>query len=244
MWKYLLICVVMSALNEESSAAGQQSRRRRGYAGGYAGGFASSGGGAGGYTGTYNSGGGGVGHSSYVGTGGGGGGGYYDYDDYDGNSPNFGIIDPYLFHQQLTNHILAQNYANQHRIQQQIAAQQAYHDNLVRQNRYRGGSGSGSGSGSSSGSYNSHRYAPSYAVASGSIGPNGHRQTAYISPANAASPNIVNRFGGSSSGGGGGGYKGVSVSSYSHSNGDGTSRRGAQTTVNDNGKVTSYSTHS
>ncbi|BFF94050.1 glycine-rich protein DOT1 [Drosophila madeirensis] len=269
MWKYLLICVVMSALNEESSAAGQQSRRRRGYAGGYAGGFASSGGGAGGYTGTYNSGGGGVGHSSYVGTGGGGGGGYYDYDDYDGNSPNFGIIDPYLFHQQLTNHILAQNYANQQaitglatagnafasadaslvddddtRIQQQIAAQQAYHDNLVRQNRYRGGSGSGSGSGSSSGSYNSHRYAPSYAVASGSIGPNGHRQTAYISPANAASPNIVNRFGGSSSGGGGGGYKGVSVSSYSHSNGDGTSRRGAQTTVNDNGKVTSYSTHS
>ncbi|XP_026842932.1 keratin, type I cytoskeletal 9 isoform X2 [Drosophila persimilis] len=239
MWKYLLICVVMSALNGESSAAGQQPRRRRGYAGGYAGGFASSGGGAGGYTGTYNSGGGGVGHSSYVGTGGGSG-GYYDYDDYDGNSPNFGIIDPYLFHQQLTNHILAQNYANQHRIQQQIAAQQAYHDNLVRQNRYRGGSGSGSGS--SSGSYNSHRYAPSYAAASGSIGPNGHRQTAYISPANPASPNIVNRFGGGSSSGGG--YKGVSVSSYSHSNGDGTSRRGAQTTVNDNGKVTSYSTHS
>ncbi|XP_022229932.1 loricrin isoform X1 [Drosophila obscura] len=278
MWKYLLICVVMSALNGESSAAGQQPRRRRGYTGGYAGGYASSGGGAGGYTGTYNSGGGGVGHSSYVGTGGGGGGGYYDYDDYDGNSPNFGIIDPYLFHQQLTNHILAQNYANQQaitglatagnafasadaslvddddtRIQQQIAAQQAYHDNLVRQNRYRGGSGSvsgsgsGSGSGSSSGSYNSHRYAPSYAAASGSIGPNGYRQTAYISPANPASPNIVNRFGGGSSsggGGGGGGYKGVSVSSYSHSNGDGTSRRGAQTTVNDNGKVTSYSTHS
>jgi len=67
-----------------------------------------------------------------------------------------------------------------------------------------------------------------------------------------ASPNIVNRFGesfssSSSSGGGGGsggGYKGVSVSSFSHSNGDGTSRRGAQTTVNDNGKITSYSVHS
>ncbi|XP_017033678.1 interleukin enhancer-binding factor 3 isoform X2 [Drosophila kikkawai] len=239
MWKFLLICVVMSVLNGESSGANnrQRSRPRRAYAGGYAGGYASSGGGTGGYTGTYNS---------------GGGGGYYDYDDYDGNSPNFGIIDPYLFHQQLTNHILAQNYANQHRIQQQIAAQQAYHDNLVRQNRYRGGSGGSS--------YNSHRYAPSYAVASGSIGPNGHRQTAYINPANPASPNIVNRFGGGSSGGGGssyssssssgggsgggGGYKGVSVSSYSHSNGDGTSRRGAQTTVNDNGKVTSYSVHS
>ncbi|KAH8334647.1 hypothetical protein KR059_012756 [Drosophila kikkawai] len=264
MWKFLLICVVMSALNGESSGANnrQRSRPRRAYAGGYAGGYASSGGGTGGYTGTYNS---------------GGGGGYYDYDDYDGNSPNFGIIDPYLFHQQLTNHILAQNYANQQavtglatagnafasadaslvddndiRIQQQIAAQQAYHDNLVRQNRYRGGSGGSS--------YNSHRYAPSYAVASGSIGPNGHRQTAYINPANPASPNIVNRFGGGSSGGGGssyssssssgggsgggGGYKGVSVSSYSHSNGDGTSRRGAQTTVNDNGKVTSYSVHS
>ncbi|KAH8352253.1 hypothetical protein KR084_002994 [Drosophila pseudotakahashii] len=294
MWKFLLICVVMSALNEDSSAANPgPTRRRRAYAGGYAGGYASSGGGAGGYTGTYNSGGGGVGHSSYVGTGGGGGGGYYDYDDYGGSSPNFGIIDPYLFHQQLTNHILAQNYANQQaitglatagnafasadaslvddndiRIQQQIAAQQAYHDNLVRQNRYRGGSSSGSGSaygsasgsGSGSGSYNSHRYAPSYASASGSIGPNGYRQTAFINPANPASPNIVNRFGGGSGGGGssfssssssgggggggGGGYKGVSVSSYSHSNGDGTSRRGAQTTVNDNGKVTSYSVHS
>ncbi|XP_030243107.1 shematrin-like protein 2 isoform X4 [Drosophila navojoa] len=207
MWKLLLICIVMSALYTEGDAASSTrkvSRRRRGYAGGYAGGYASSGGGVGGYTGTYN-----------------------DYDDY-GYAPNFGITDPYLFHQQLTNQILAQNYATQQRIQQQIAAQQAYHDNLVRQNSYRGGS-------------SSHRYAPSYALAAGSIGANGHRQTAYISPANAASPNIVNRFGSSS---GGGGYKGVSVSSYSSSNGDGTSRRGAQTTVNDNGKVTSYSVHS
>ncbi|KRF98237.1 uncharacterized protein Dwil_GK23840, isoform B [Drosophila willistoni] len=255
MWKLLVICVVMSALNSEaaSGASRQASRRRRAYAGGYAGGYASSGGGAGGYTGSYNSAGGGIGHSSYVGNG-----GYNDYDDYGdaGIAPNFGIIDPYLFHQQLTNHILAQNYANQHRIQQQIAAQQAYHDNLVRQNRYRGGSGN-YGGGSSS--YNTHRYAPSYASASGSIGPNGYRQTAYINPANPNTPNIVNRFGGSSSGGGGyssssssssggggggGGYKGVSVSSYSQSNGDGTSRRGAQTTVNDNGKVTSYSVHS
>ncbi|EDV31106.1 uncharacterized protein Dana_GF15198, isoform D [Drosophila ananassae] len=287
MWKLLLICVVMSALNGESSGANRQlPRKRRAYAGGYAGGYASSGGGAGGYTGTYNSGGGGGVHTSFVGNGGGGG-GYYDYDDYDGSSPNFGIIDPYLFHQQLTNHILAQNYANQQaitglatagnayasadaslvddndlRIQQQIAAQQAYHDNLIRQNRYRGNSGYGSASGSSSGSggsYNSHRYAPSYAAASGSIGPNGYRQTAYINPANPASPNIVNRFGGGSGsgggfssssssssggGGGGGGYKGVSVSSFSQSNGDGTSRRGAQTTVNDNGKITSYSVHS
>lgn len=140
------------------------------------------------------------------------------------------------------------------RIQQQIAAQQAYHDNVVRQNSYRGGSG---------GSYNSHRYAPNYALASGTIGSNGIRQTAYISPASAvsewllqlaiawlkhfpfpqATPNIVNRFGGPSSSGGGG-FKGVSVSSFSSSNGDGTSRRGAQTTINDNGKVTSYSVHS
>lgn len=78
------------------------------------------------------------------------------------------------------------------RIQQQIAAQQAYHDNLIRQNRYRGNSGyaSGSASGSSSGSggsYNSHRYAPSYAAAAGSIGPNGYRQTAFINPANPVS---------------------------------------------------------
>lgn len=79
--------------------AGQsQSRRRRGYAGSYA----SSGAGAGGgYTGSYT---------------GGYNGGYNDYDDYgDGGHyvSNFGITDPYLFHQQLTNQILAQNYANQ-----------------------------------------------------------------------------------------------------------------------------------
>ncbi|KRF77916.1 protein rtoA isoform X1 [Drosophila virilis] len=248
MWKFLLICVVMSALYSEADAASSRpvSRRRRGYAGGYAGGYASSGSGVGGYAGGYN-----------------------DYDDYGGGyGSHFGITDPYLFHQQLTNQILAQNYATQQaitglatsgdafvsadatisdddtRIQQQIAAQQAYHDNLVRQNSYAGGS---------TGSYNSHRYAPSYALASGSIGPSGHRQTAYISPANPATPNIVNRFGGGSgssssygsgSGSGGGGYKGVSVSSFSSSNGDGTSRRGAQTTINDNGKVTSYSVHS
>ncbi|KAH8273867.1 hypothetical protein KR044_002412 [Drosophila immigrans] len=249
MWKFLIICVVMSALNNEGDAASSRTpvRRRRGYAGSYAGGHASSDGGVGGYVGGYN-----------------------DYDDYGtGYAPHFGITDPYLFHQQLTNQILAQNYATQQaitglaasgnafvsadasisnddtRIQQQIAAQQAYHDNVSHQNRYRGGSG-----GAGSGSYSSHRYAPSYALASGSIGSNGHRQTAYISPANAASPNIVNRFGSSSStssnggGGGGGGYKGVSVSSFSSSNGDGTSRRGAQTTINDNGKVTSYSVHS
>lgn len=67
------------------------SRRRRGYAGGYAGGYASSGSGVGGYAGGYN-----------------------DYDDYGvGYGSHFGITDPYLFHQQLTNQILAQNYATQ-----------------------------------------------------------------------------------------------------------------------------------
>ncbi|XP_023160618.2 uncharacterized protein LOC111592556 isoform X2 [Drosophila hydei] len=215
MWKLLLICIVMSALYTEGDAAssGRKVSRRRR---GY----------AGGYAGGYASSGGGAG--GYAGS-------YNDYDDYGGGySSHFGITDPYLFHQQLTNQILAQNYATQHRIQQQIAAQQAYHDNVVRQNSYRGGSG---------GSYNSHRYAPNYALASGTIGSNGIRQTAYISPASAATPNIVNRFGGPSSSGGGG-FKGVSVSSFSSSNGDGTSRRGAQTTINDNGKVTSYSVHS
>ncbi|XP_034474378.1 RNA-binding protein FUS isoform X2 [Drosophila innubila] len=220
MWKFFIICVVMSALNNEGDAASSRtpSRRRRGYSGSYSGSHANSNGAVGGYTGGYN-----------------------DYDDYDygGGSyaPQFGITDPYLFHQQLTNQILAQHYAQQHRIQQQVAAHRpAYH------NRNHGVHYGGSGSS------NSHRYAPSYAAASGSIGSNGHRQTAYISPANPATPNIVNRFGASSSsgggGGGGGGYKGVSVSSFSTSNGDGTSRRGAQTTINDNGKVTSYSVHS
>ncbi|KAL7739894.1 hypothetical protein ACLKA6_003380 [Drosophila palustris] len=234
----------MSALNNEGDAASSRtpSRRRRGYSGSSAGSYANSNGAVGGYTGGYND--------------------YGDYD-YGGASyaPHFGIQDPYLFHQQLTNQILAQHYAQQQaitglatsgdasayadatlsdddtRIQQQIAAQ--HHSAYPNRNRgvYYGGSGSS----------NSHRYAPSYAAASGSIGPNGHRQTAYISPANPATPNIVNRFGASSStggGGGGGGYKGVSVSSFSSSNGDGTSRRGAQTTINDNGKVTSYSVHS
>ncbi|KAM8714915.1 hypothetical protein ACLKA7_002030 [Drosophila subpalustris] len=207
----------MSALNNEGDAASSRtySRRRRGYSGSSAGSYANSNGAVGGYTGGYND--------------------YGDYD-YGGASyaPHFGIQDPYLFHQQLTNQILAQHYAQQHRIQQQIAAQH----HLAYPNRNRGVYYGGSGSS------NSHRYAPSYAAASGSIGPNGHRQTAYISPANPATPNIVNRFGASSSTGGGGGYKGVSVSSFSTSNGDGTSRRGAQTTINDNGKVTSYSVHS
>ncbi|XP_001992794.3 probable ATP-dependent RNA helicase ddx17 isoform X3 [Drosophila grimshawi] len=223
MWKFLLICVVMSSLYNESDAVARRAvRRRRGYAGSYAGGYA-NGGSAGGYTGGYN-----------------------DYDDYGGGyTPYFGITDPYLFHQQLTNQILAQNYATQQAItglatsgDASVSADAAISDDDTRiQHQIAANSNRGGGG------YNSHRYAPSYAAASGSIGSNGYRQTAYISPANPAQPNIVNRFGGSSSGGGGG-YKGVSVSSFSTSNGDGTSRRGAQTTVNDNGKVTSYSVHS
>ncbi|XP_055916419.1 uncharacterized protein DDB_G0282077 isoform X1 [Eupeodes corollae] len=116
-------------------------------------------------------------------------------------------------------------------------------------NGYGPGSGSGSDYGSSSGNY-----APNYASASGSYGPGGGHQTASIYPENPNVPNINTRFsdddsgiGGGSSGGGGGGYRGVSVSSYSSSsdvNGKKTNQRGASTTINDNGKVTTYRVHS
>ncbi|XP_020713053.1 uncharacterized protein LOC101454084 isoform X1 [Ceratitis capitata] len=212
-------------------------RNRKRYATGYAGSSAGSYAGAGGSAGGY------------------GGGGYDDYDY--GYAPDFGFIDPFLFHQQLTaqilanqaaqNHAIASTYSsgqamatadasllpNDKRIQQQIAQQQAYFNNIHRPSYY--------GSAGGGGSYSTpNRYAPNHAAAAASIGPGGSYHTASINPANPDIPNINNRFGGPSSPGG---YKGVSVSSFSSSsdiNGQKTSRRGAQTTINDNGKVTTY----
>lgn len=204
MWKILLVCIVAVFV---MTADGVRNRKRyaSGYAGSSAGSYAGAGGSAGGY-----------------------GGGYDDYDY--GYAPDFGFIDPYLFHQQLTAQILANHAAQHQRIQQQIAQQQAYFHNANRPTYYGGGNRYGA----------SNRYAPNHAIAAASIGPGGSYHTANISPENPDVPNITNRFGGSSSPGG---YKGVSVSSFSSSsdiNGQKTSQRGAQTTINDNGKITTY----
>ncbi|XP_049305424.1 uncharacterized protein LOC105224053 isoform X3 [Bactrocera dorsalis] len=204
MWKILLVCTVAVFV---MTADGVRNRKRyaSGYAGSSSGSYAGAGGSAGGY-----------------------GGGYDDYDY--GYAPDFGFIDPYLFHQQLTAQILANHAAQHQRIQQQIAQQQAYFHNANRPTYYGGGNRYGA----------SNRYAPNHAIAAASIGPGGSYHTANISPENPDIPNITNRFGGSSSPGG---YKGVSVSSFSSSsdiNGQKTSQRGAQTTINDNGKITTY----
>ncbi|XP_018790632.1 PREDICTED: uncharacterized protein LOC108970008 isoform X3 [Bactrocera latifrons] len=200
MWKVLLVCIVAVFVMNADGA-----RNRKRYAGSSAGSYAGAGGSVGGY-----------------------GGGYDDYDY--GYAPDFGFIDPYLFHQQLTAQILANHAAQHQRIQQQIAQQQAYFQNANRPSYYGGGNRYGA----------SNRYAPNHAIAAASIGPGGSYHTANISPENPDVPNITNRFGGSSSPGG---YKGVSVSSFSSSsdiNGQKTSQRGAQTTINDNGKITTY----
>ncbi|XP_004521492.1 uncharacterized protein LOC101454084 isoform X6 [Ceratitis capitata] len=207
MWRILTIFIIATLVMD--SEARNRKRYATGYAGSSAGSYAGAGGSAGGY----------------------GGGGYDDYDY--GYAPDFGFIDPFLFHQQLTAQILANQAAQNQRIQQQIAQQQAYFNNIHRPSYY--------GSAGGGGSYSTpNRYAPNHAAAAASIGPGGSYHTASINPANPDIPNINNRFGGPSSPGG---YKGVSVSSFSSSsdiNGQKTSRRGAQTTINDNGKVTTY----
>lgn len=82
------------------------------------------------------------------------------------------------------------------------------------------------------------------AFASGSIGPGGAHQTASVYPENPGSPNVNTRFGGDTSGGGG--FKSVFTSSKSVTNNvDGKPQtfRQASTTINDNGKVTTYTAH-
>uniref|UniRef100_T1PBZ5 Vitamin B12 dependent methionine synthase n=1 Tax=Musca domestica TaxID=7370 RepID=T1PBZ5_MUSDO len=177
-----------------------------------------------------------------------------DYDfGFGSYAPDFGFIDPFAFHQQLTQQILAQQAAQQQAIASTFVngdamvsagasnmpdymddeeaiyrQQQALFDYARRQSHYNG---------------KGNRYAPNYSAAAASIGPGGAYQTAYISPGNPAIPNISNRFSSTSPGG----FKGVSVSSYSSSsdvNGKRTSNRGAQTTINDNGRITTYKVNS
>jgi hypothetical protein len=90
-------------------------------------------------------------------------------------------------------------------------------------------------------------YAPNFAAASGTYGPGGVHQTASIYPNNPNSPNIDTRFGDDGSSvtvtSGQPGYVGVSTASFSSSSdidGQQQNHREAVTSVNDNGKVTTY----
>ncbi|XP_022901290.1 uncharacterized protein [Onthophagus taurus] len=80
------------------------------------------------------------------------------------------------------------------------------------------------------------------AAASAAFGPGGIHQTAGVFPENPNSPNINTRFAASPDGAPGG-FHSVSTSSFSSSsdvNGKPSSFHQASTTVNDNGKVTTY----
>ncbi|XP_017770348.1 PREDICTED: uncharacterized protein LOC108558059 [Nicrophorus vespilloides] len=81
------------------------------------------------------------------------------------------------------------------------------------------------------------------ASASGSIGPGGGYQSAGVYPENPNNPNIFNRFGGGEEAQKPNGFYGVFTSSHSSTSdvdGKKTSAHEAQTTINDNGKVTTY----
>ncbi|CAH2013035.1 unnamed protein product [Acanthoscelides obtectus] len=103
-----------------------------------------------------------------------------------------------------------------------------------------GGFGGGyGGSGPVGGGFSYSGGAPG-AVASASIGPGGGQQTAAVYPENPGVPNINSRFGGS---GQPGGFKSVSTFSSSHTtnvNGVPRTVQQATSTINDNGRVTTY----
>lgn len=231
MWKFIVICTIVGIMESEAVKKTYVRSGTGGYVGSSAGSYAGAGGYAGGYTGGYTGGyGGGYGGGyigGYTGTGSGPLDGDFvetyndDYDDYDSTggiyAPSYGLSAAFLDPYIFHQQLTAQIHA-------QHAAQQKNHI--------------------SGGGYNVNRYAPGYAAASASTGPGGYYQSASIHPSSGITPNIVNRF---STGSGPGGYKGVSVSSFSSSsdiNGKRTGVRGAQTTVNDNGKITTYSVHS
>ncbi|XP_058814347.1 pupal cuticle protein 36a isoform X2 [Topomyia yanbarensis] len=119
--------------------------------------------------------------------------------------------------------------------QQQIAHQNALFNNIRQQQAafaaQSAAAGAGAGAGGNFGG-------AGYAGSSASYGPSGFHQTAQIYPENPNSPNIDTRFGGDTPQGGNG-FVGVSSFSSS-SNINGQTHREAATTVNDNGKVTSY----
>lgn len=123
---------------------------------------------------------------------------------------------------------LQANFANLY--QQQLAHQNAIFNSIRQQAAYAGAGNAAGGGFTATG--------PNYAGASASYGPGGFHQTAHIYPENPSNPNIDTRFGGSEQSGGPG-FVGVSSFSSS-SNINGQTHREAATSVNDNGKVTSY----
>ncbi|GAB0095894.1 hypothetical protein DMENIID0001_113300 [Sergentomyia squamirostris] len=129
-------------------------------------------------------------------------------------------------------------------IQQQLAQQAALFNQINAAGSRFGGS---TGVEGSSGGY----YAPNYASSSASLGPQGTYQTANIIPANPDSPNVDTRIGADQPlvtvSAGQPGYYGVSSSSFAVSsdvNGQKSSHREASTSINDNGKVTTYTVKS
>uniref|UniRef100_A0A1A9UEW8 Uncharacterized protein n=1 Tax=Glossina austeni TaxID=7395 RepID=A0A1A9UEW8_GLOAU len=158
-------------------------------------------------------------------------------------------FNPFALHQLLTNQILAHQAAIQNAIASTYAMGDAtvtaYASNLPQnldQIQYQtyenfGGMPNVNDYGFSDGNV------PNYVASSASIGPDGYYQTAYITPENPDMPNIVNRFGSVEPGG----FKGVSVSAFSSSsnvNGKESNYREAQTTVHDNGRISTYKVHS
>jgi len=105
-----------------------------------------------------------------------------------------------------------------------------------------GGPGVGGGGGSNGYGGGFSNFGGNGAAASGSIGPGGAHQTAAVYPGNPNVPNVDTRFGASP----GGGSYGVFTSSHSSSsNVDGkpVNYHQASTTINDNGKVSTYTVH-
>lgn len=138
---------------------------------------------------------------------------------------------------------LQANFANMY--QQQLAHQNALFNQIRQQQAYAAnaaaGAGAGAGAGVGSGFGSGANFGgPGYAGSSAAYGPGGIHQTAHIYPENPQSPNIDigTRFGDGQPQGGPG-FVGVSSFSSS-SNINGQTHREASSTVNDNGKVTSY----
>ncbi|XP_059618050.1 fibroin heavy chain isoform X2 [Phlebotomus argentipes] len=140
---------------------------------------------------------------------------------------------------------LSDNYAKL--INEQLAHQAALFNQINAAGSRFGAQPGVGASGGGGGGY----YAPSFASSSASLGPQGGYQTANIIPANPNSPNVDTRYGGENpvvtTSVGQPGFYGVSSSSFSTSsdiNGQKSSHREAQTTINDNGQVTTYTVRS
>ncbi|KAH0815707.1 hypothetical protein GEV33_007088 [Tenebrio molitor] len=100
--------------------------------------------------------------------------------------------------------------------------------------------GAGDGGAAVRGSYNGGAGDGGAAVASASLGPQGGYQTAAVYPENPNAPNIFSRFGETSGGDGTYGVFTSSVSSSSNVDGKPQNFHRASTTINDNGKISTY----